>query len=178
MRRLYANTRVNNIKPMLHFNVHAPRRFVADKKDLYVITGKQNSYFGVHRALVRPDHDMVCTKTCLLSFTTPFHANMLSSYLQNAQDKRISVIHRDLTNDNISLEMPLEKKVTLGVTSCPKLYLEYICLLHHFDMYLVYNVRKKPKQGAQRLEVDCMEYNTRDYPDTWMMKKMLDSLIN
>jgi hypothetical protein len=161
---------------MLRFNVHAPRRFYADKKDLFVITGKQHSYFGVHRTLVRPDNDMVCTKTCILSFTTPYHANVLSGYLQNAQEKRISVIHRDLSNNSMALEMPLERKVVLSVSSCPKLYLEYICLLHHFDMYLVYNVRKQ--QPTNTLDVDCMEYRTGDYPDTWMLKKMLESLIS
>jgi len=159
---------------MMRFNIHAPKRSVSDRKDVYIIRGKQDTYFAVHRTLMRPDNDIVCTKTCILSFTTPYHASVFTSYLQNAQDRKISVVHRDISNDEIVLEMPLEKKVNFTVSSCPRTYLEYLCLLHHFDLYLVHNVRKQPSNA---LDVDCIGYQTKDYPDTWMLKSMLESLM-
>ena len=162
-------------KNMLQFNIHAPRRYIIDKKDVHVIMGKQQSYFGVHKTLIRPDIDRVCTKTCLLSFSTSNHANLFVTHMKNLQENRVSVTHRDIVDDSILLEVPLEKKVPLSVTSCSKTYLEYLCILHHFDMYLVYNVRKLRSRST--LDLDCLEYNTANYPDTWIQKQMLEGIL-
>lgn len=157
----------------------------------YVIRGSvhtlvvRSSIFGLHKRM----NDTGCSKTELLAFVYPHDANEFLELMQQCQGR----IHRfereiDFCGNTIAvLENSSENNDPyLCTDSIKPMYtdtiiynhMERMCLMHNFDMLIVYNKRiEQVKEDCYEVGMDCYEYITKETPHRDIQEKILRDML-
>lgn len=144
---------------------------------LYSIVTRR-TMFGLHGEMESKDLDMMCTKTGLVVFLYEKDVADVARLIDVA-NKSATVLVRDLrcVGENRSvtygnspyistLSGSTESLKPLSIESIPYGYLEKICMLHYFDMLVVYNQKiVEKKSGNYEIAMDCFHYRTTEPPN-------------
>jgi hypothetical protein len=154
---------------------------------------------GFHKRIRQSiDIDTACTKTNLLLFINEQDANDVAKIMEQSQGQIIR-FSRDIdfirpnsaildnSNDidtskyklnNITNKIMKHNKTPINVEAIPYNYLEKLCVIHYFDMLIVYN-KTITEIANDRYDLDlaCYEYNTTELPNRMIQENMLRDLL-
>jgi hypothetical protein len=106
---------------------------------LYTIKTRQ-TYFGIHREIIRPDIEIGCTKSAILGFVKQRDAQRFKDLIVEKQNKKM-VLDRHVQEGGrlqfVSQEVYNLSLNPIELESVPRLFLLYMCILHSMDIYVV-----------------------------------------
>lgn len=177
----------------LIFHIHntvVPRAVV--RGPLYTVVSR-SSMVGFHKKTTSQSIlDPLCTKTVLLTFTDEADAKEVVNVLENIQGKihrfqrDIEFYHNDVAMiDNYPEQTPESGEVAYGdsikplhVENIPYNHMERLCLLHHFDMLIVYKkMIDKISESWYEIGFDCYEYKTNEAPNRDIQEKIFRDMF-
>lgn len=158
---------------------------------LYTVVTR-SSLMGFHKRKYPGAGDPLCTKTTLLTFVNEQDANDIMRIMETCQGK-IPRFQRDIEFqksgvamiDNAPDENPDVTEVTHGesikplhVENIPYNHMERLCLIHYFDMLIVYD--KTIEQITDKwyeISMDCYEYSTQGNPNRDIQEKIFRDML-
>ena len=135
---------------------------VVRERPIYGIVSR-NTLLGYHREIIRPDVDLSCTKTVVMFATDEDLARNVMEKLESLQARGF-VPNRNLQpHDQIIFQNNVQHSLMPYTTeSFPYTDIEKLCMLHFFDLNVIYNVHEGKND---ELQLDCYEYSTSDWPN-------------
>lgn len=171
-------------------NTPIPKSII--NENLYSITCRR-TLLGFHKMNYQENYrgnlDNSCTKTELLLFQRENDAKDVIKIMELSQGK-INRFIRDITvtnGTNTMLENIQDLDIfgehadslkPLNIEIIPYNYFEKLCILHFFDMLIVYNQNiKNIKHDQYEIFMDCYEYKTIEYPNRIIQEKIFRDML-
>lgn len=157
---------------------------------LYTIATR-NTMLAFHKIAFQRDRDPMCTKTGLLMFAYEYDANEIANMIEETQRKIMKLdrdIYADAENPSL-LESRLVEHIfcqeavgdslkPIHIEAIHYNQLEQLCLLHHFDMLIVYHKKIHTNDPEDyQVDLDCYEYITKEPPNRVMLEKIFRDML-
>lgn len=158
---------------------------------LHTVVTRQ-SLLGFHRENNTKNKylDPSCTKTVLLLFIREQDAKGISTVIESCQKKVVKFNRElDVVNDQTSFvhkafNFELTKKdqadsiKPIHTETIPYDYAEKLCLLHYFDMMVVYNMNILMIDNVNyEIDLECYEYKTYEFPNRSVQEKIFRDML-
>jgi hypothetical protein len=118
------------------------------------------------------------SKTNLICFTEVKHARMFQEQLAGIQEQG-GIIERcsDGINSYIGYVNKQTKgsKLPLGIVTLSVDDLMQLCLLHYFDMYIVFDMHDGEERNSYVM--DCYEFHTSEPPNRGIINQYLEDML-
>lgn len=161
---------------MLRFSRHGAYPRSLQQEHVHVITAR-NTLYAFHKTTIRPEYDTHCTKTVLVGCFDKKHAEELVKLIEYSQRNGYG-INRLIHDDVIDLRTPYHSSigglVPLSIEQVPLPDLEKMCLLHYFDMFVIYDMQS----FMNTLQLHCYEYKTYETPSQGLIRKYMEDMYN
>lgn len=158
---------------------------------VYGVVTRQ-TMFGLHKYSANTKNtDPVCTKTTIVTFVRDEDAKDFVRILDDFQNKK-ATFSREVRFDNsvailenqtVQPNDDGKTRVTdslkpLQTEPIPYSHMEQLCILHFFDMLVVYDKRiSLVSENEYNLDVSCYEYRTYEYPNRVIQEKIFRNML-
>jgi hypothetical protein len=171
----------------IHIQLHVHSRTIpryVNRGSVHTLVVR-SSIFGFHKKL-----DLTgCSKTELLAFAYKHDANEFMELMQKCQGK-IHRFDREIDFCGSTSAVIDNSSVDNYAYSCTDSikpiymdtiiynHMERMCLMHNFDMLIVYNKRiEQLKEECYKVGMDCYEYITKETPHRDIQEKILRDML-
>lgn len=144
------------------------------KDPVFGIVAK-NTLFGVHRQTSRTDMDDACSKTMLVLSNHRRIAEFLVHHLEQRQSWRVG-IDRNLHDDKIT-PCVITNLAPLRIEQFAFSDIEKMCCIHHFDMYIAFNVHEDKSNFPPDIIMDGYEHITQEWPQRGIVERYMRDML-